>query len=57
VIAGIVQAAGGGRRFGGPKQLAADARVRTVDCEGLGSPADVDTAEQLSELERSLRRR
>jgi CTP:molybdopterin cytidylyltransferase MocA len=46
---------GGLRGDVGARDLLADARVRVVDCEGLGSPVDVDTREQLEELERSLR--
>jgi CTP:molybdopterin cytidylyltransferase MocA len=38
----------------GARELLADARVKVIDCEGLGSPVDVDTREQLEELERTL---
>lgn len=34
----------------GARSLLASARVREVACDGLGSPADVDTVQQLEEL-------
>lgn len=37
----------------GARDLLAQARVRAVPCDGLGSAADLDTPEQLEELQRA----
>lgn len=39
----------------GARRLFADLEVRTVACDGLGSPADIDTPEQLARLESVIR--